>query len=482
VFSLLTEAAEAAAAALAALPPSPFERIEEVWALEGQFDAQRQLVGTIFGVEDGPGVCVQALTLDDVYAHLVFARRIGLNNEQTKVFFTIMQSLHQGLADNNVNMEDAFANFKKQVMANAAITRKPNSNSQQQQQQSSPLQSPQTPQGGGVPSLSISSPSPARSAQGSATLQRPLSRNGPKGGASSPIVSARSGGAGGAAATSTGPGGAAAGGSGKHSTTPRGGSQGSLAQQAAAAAAAASDAAAAEAEAASAAAQAAAAANRSFSLETIKQLTEYATQTLFQHYKLYRAVFGGPAVFRPRTQVVVERLLLETPIPDAYPSLEYALELGAGSASSAAGQQGQQQQGEESKRKQSAAEEKGHASDEKEQASAAWDDGSRLAPPSSVQQNGSGSGSRPLSAATSDAPLDDSDEIGVLVHQHMSRARSQMLQLLQDNASALDAKIKQVETRLGVGGGAGAAATTTAGVAGAQQPQSVKGAPVKKRT
>jgi hypothetical protein len=471
VFSLLTEAAEAAAAALAALPPSPFERIEEVWALEGQFDAQRQLVGTIFGVEDGPGVCVQALTLDDVYAHLVFARRIGLNNEQTKVFFSIMQSLHQGLADGKIEMEDAFANFKKQVMANAAITRKPNSNSQQQQQQSSPLQSPQTPQGGGVPSLSISSPSPARSAQaqGSATLQRPLSRNGPKGGASSPVVSARSGGAGGAAAGGAAGTGGAAAGSGKHSTTPRGGSQGSLAQQAAAAAAAASDAAAAEAEAATAAAAAAAAANRSFSLETIKQLTEYATQTLFQHYKLYRAVFGGPAVFRPRTQVVVERLLLETPIPDAYPSLEYALELGSSSVS-------QQQQTEESKRKQSAAEEKGHVSDEKEQAAAAWDDGSRLGPPSS-QLNGNGSGSRPLSAATSDAPLDDSDEIGVLVHQHMSRARSQMLQLLQDNASALDAKIKQVETRLGVG----AAATAATGAAGVQQPQSAKAAPVKKR-
>lgn len=39
--------AAAAAALLAAIPPSPFDRIEEVWALDGQFEKQRALVGEL---------------------------------------------------------------------------------------------------------------------------------------------------------------------------------------------------------------------------------------------------------------------------------------------------------------------------------------------------------------------------------------------------------------------------------------------------
>ena len=44
---LAREAAEAAAASLAAIPPSPFDRIDEIWALDGRVAAQRELVGQI---------------------------------------------------------------------------------------------------------------------------------------------------------------------------------------------------------------------------------------------------------------------------------------------------------------------------------------------------------------------------------------------------------------------------------------------------
>jgi len=426
---LAKEAAEAAAAALAALPVSPFERIEEVWALDGQFKAQRELVGQIFHVEDGPGVCLQSLSLDDLYAHLVFARRIGLNNEQTREFYAIMCSLHVGLADRNISMEDAFANFKKQVMANAAVTRK-----QTQQPPAAAAAQPATP-GGAVPSLSISSPAGARSG-GSTTLQRPLSRNGNKGSTNSPAISART--------------------AAKNPTTPRSGAQQFSSSSVAADGTSDGDAGLQSSPSSSSSSSP----SKAFSLDVIRQLTEYVTSGLLQHYRLYRAVFGGPHVFRPRTQTVVERLLLETPVPDAYPSLEYAVELGAVRQAQQAAQQL-----EEAKRKESAA-----ASDEKSTlhipshglSSAGSDEKDpwgRVSP-----ALGSASTSRPLSAAPSDAPsaLEDGDEIGLLVHQHMSRTRTQMMQLLQDNANTLDARIKQVESKLGVGPGA----TTPAPAAG----------------
>ena len=413
-----------------------------------------------FGIEDGPGICIQSLTLDDTYSHLHFARSAGFNVEQTKVAFEILTRVREQLSspseEGQAGLEQVFAEFKRAVMANAAVVRgKQPAAATAAAAVASPALSNSvsgaslaSPGASGRPG-STSGARPGSSSSKGGLPQpialdapvRPGSRGGSaaKAGTSSPSSSSRSSAAGALGSPTSAGAGA--------KSTPRGSAA------IAAAAAAAEEAAAAEAAAAESAAALAALPPRTFSLDNIRALTAYATSGYFQHYRLYQAVFNQ-RLFRPRKHTVVERLRVETVIPDGYPSLEWAVELGAVRAAQQQQLQAQQQQAEESKQK--AAAERG--AERKEESK----DGG-------VQRWSAAGSSRPASAAFPgadrsasrlDGVSDDSDEIGVLVRQHMAKARAQMLALIQDNDKLLDAKLRAVEQKVGVG--AGAAATTPA--------------------
>ena len=174
-------------------------------------------------------------------------------------------------------------------------------------------------------------------------------------------------------------------------------------------------------------------------------------------------------LFRPRTNVVVERLLVETYVPDRYANLDAAVELGAHRQRLQQQQQQrllqqqqmqqlQQQQQEESKRK------------ETEESKEQWaDDGASSTGAQSRTGTAPGANpSRPMSPLDAEASLADDDDIGLLVRQHMRKARAQMLALIQDNEKTLDAKLRSIEAKVGLapgaasGSAAGAAAKSSA--------------------
>jgi len=175
-----------------------------------------------------------------------------------------------------------------------------------------------------------------------------------------------------------------------------------------------------------------------------------------------------PQLFRPRTNVVVERLLVETYVPDRYASLDAAVELGAHRQRLQQQQQQrllqqqqmqqlQQQQQEESKRK------------ETEESKEQWaDDGASTGAQSRTGTAPGANPSRPMSPLDAEAALADDDDIGLLVRQHMRKARAQMLALIQDNEKTLDAKRRSIEAKVGLapgaapGSAAGAAAKSSA--------------------
>ena len=237
-------------------------------------------------MEDGPAgsICIQSLTLDDLYSHLHFARSVGLNNEQTRAFVEIMQQLKAQMAapaatataaaaatadgdNSSSSMEQTFLTFKQAVMSNAAVVRK-----------QPPTQAASGAGAGPMSSLALSGSRPT-----SATK-------------TTPITSARSGAAGSSAAQA-GPAAATPAAASRSSVaaTPHASAAATAAAAAAAAAAAQAAAAAEEAAAAEAAALASAAPvipAKAFSLENIRQITDYVTQGYFQHYRLYQAVFN----------------------------------------------------------------------------------------------------------------------------------------------------------------------------------------------
>ena len=64
-------------------PPSPFDLLSDVWNLPTEAE-QRARIGELFGLPDGPGVCIEALLLDELFDQLKFAKQLGLNRSQTQ--------------------------------------------------------------------------------------------------------------------------------------------------------------------------------------------------------------------------------------------------------------------------------------------------------------------------------------------------------------------------------------------------------------
>jgi hypothetical protein len=438
--------AVAAAAALAAIPPSPFDRIEEVWALEGQFEKQRALVGELvssihrtsarsgrlsgcsdsffsfasvslrqFSIEDGPGICIQSLTLDDTYGHLHFARTAGLNNAQTKVFFGIMQALKADLQQPGVTKESAFEFFKTRVLANSSVVRGAKLAESTAAITPAPV----------VPAISISvtgASSPSHRAGQSTASTRPgsshkatdPSRPGSRGGNAQNLAAAAAGSQGAAATSSPN---SARGKSG--AVTPRTPN--------------AKDAAAHEDALAAAAAAAAAAAEKpllpkTFPLEMMKSITEYVTRTYFGHFHLTHAVFN-PAHFRPRKNLLIERLLVETvvavPAGGREGDLDQAVDLGALE--------------EEQARKREYLEQHKGETDQKEEKT----HGGRA---EIWTRSESARSTRPPTASQQDP--EPTDEISLMVKAHMVKARQQLQQLLTEHERNLDARVRTVEAKV----------------------------------
>jgi hypothetical protein len=286
-----------------------------------------------------------------------FARSIGLNNEQTKVFFGIMQSLKSSLQDPTVTTESAFQSFKTLVMANSAVVRT----------------SVAVPTPAPTPApLTVAVP-PSPNTRGA----RPMSSKG---------APDRPG--------SSGKGKDSARSSKSFALTPR--------------------------DDAPPASPVVPTTPKTFTLDTIKQVVEYATRTYFQHFQLVRAVFC-PTHFRPRKNIIIERLLVETVVPDQF-ELDQAVDL----------QQEEQKRKELADRPATAA-----GQEEKSQTAEIWSNEEHTA-----------RSTRPTTAAAAEEDLPQ-DDISVLVHQHMLKARAQLQQLIADNEKQLDAKLKGLEQRIG---------------------------------
>jgi hypothetical protein len=385
--------------------------------------ALRRSLPSQFSIEDGPGVCIQSLTLDDTYGHLHFARSAGLNNEQTKVFFGIMQALKAELQQPGVTKESAFESFKTRVLANSAVVRGAKLAESTAAITPVPV----------VPAISISvtgASSPSHRAGQSTTSTRPgsshkatdPSRPGSRGG-----VTQLAAGGNQSAANASSPN-SARGKSG--AVTPRTPS----AKEAAAAAH--EEALAAAAAAAAAAAEAAEKARvpKTFPLEMMKSITEYVTRTYFGHFHLTHAAFN-PAHFRPRKNLLIERLLVETVV--GFPpggregDLDQAVDLGALE--------------EEQARKREYLEQQQHKS-ETDQKEEKTQNGRAEIWTRGEENGGTARSTRPPTASQQDP--EPTDEISLMVKAHMVKARQQMQQLLAEHERTLDARVKTVEAKI----------------------------------
>lgn len=314
---------------------------------------------------------------------LSFARSIGLNNEQAKAFFGIMTTLKSHVCDSRLTMEDAFQSFKESVLGNSAVVRGKQP----------------TPPPTDVPAIAIAPTTPTSSrAPGSASGARPTSSKGTERPNSRGKESSRTGGKSG-------------------TVTPRVGEEPTTVP----------------------APPPAPILPRTFSVPIMKQITEYATRTYFQHWRLYRAVFDATQ-FRPRRHLLVERLRVETVVPDSF-RLDDAVDLGQVRADTAAAIAASAAA--------AAAVAAASESDSKEEK----EDGESFG------------GSRPDTAAAGtpsdlDTPLPD-DELSQLVHQHVRKARQQFRALLDANEAQMDARLRAVEQRLAAANNPAGANSTT---------------------
>jgi len=434
---LAREAAEAALLA-AAKPPSPFDRIDEIWALDGQFAAQRAKVGEIFEIEDGPGVCAQSLSLDDVYSHLHFARTLGLNLDQTRLFFDLMQELRRLFSeDATVSSADGFRRFKEKIMQhtdvkvqamnasaaavastnaiNTAAANDENAQSTNPTQKDTAAPSPPTTTKGSSRPPSSTSPQPSSSAA------RPNSRGG-AGGSTNKKLDVPGGGSGANRSASS---------------SPRGGpSQPPIDDSSTLSNA-------------NNATSSPATPTTLFTVAHVKSITEYVLKGYIQHWRLYQAAFNHK-MFQPRKHEVIQHLLLESYVPPVDKSM-YNLDSAVDLTSEMARRAERERQKAEEEEKQQPQEE--NASTSGVSSAAVSRPGtssgqgmdqlaSRL---SSLNVGSEGGGS--AGGDTSVEP-DPDDEIGVLVHQHMKQAREQMMKLIKQNEVELDARIRVVENKL----------------------------------
>jgi hypothetical protein len=74
-----------------------------------------------FEMEDGPGVCRESISLDLSYHSLLFAHESGFNIEQIKVFWNIMEHLMKKLRDVTCTQEDCWQYFKDRVLLNSPL-------------------------------------------------------------------------------------------------------------------------------------------------------------------------------------------------------------------------------------------------------------------------------------------------------------------------------------------------------------------------
>jgi hypothetical protein len=104
-----------------------WEQLQTIWQTVAPAD-QPAACATLFGIATGPNVCVQAVTSDHFYSLLVFARDTGLNLEQTDAFLCLCERVHRDVCAVSpppfnavTNVGDAFANFKRNLLANSEI-------------------------------------------------------------------------------------------------------------------------------------------------------------------------------------------------------------------------------------------------------------------------------------------------------------------------------------------------------------------------
>ena len=97
---------------------SPFDELGSVWVLPSRKE-QRKLIGELFEIADGAGLCRDSILLDMAYLDLVFAHQAGFNLEQTKVFWNIMQTIQTNLCDHHCTLEKTTAFFKKSLLENS---------------------------------------------------------------------------------------------------------------------------------------------------------------------------------------------------------------------------------------------------------------------------------------------------------------------------------------------------------------------------
>ena len=161
---------------------------------------------------------------------------------------------------------------------------------------------------------------------------------------------------------------------------------------------------------------------KTFSIPLIKEIVSYASRTVFQHFQLYRAVFN-PKHFRPRKNLLIERLLIETVVPERI-ELDTGIDLSA----------------EERKSKAAADYQLQSRSAESKQSADIW----------TASDDGATGAMRTQPTSPTQVEEDElpTDEISILVRQHMAKAREQLQQLLVENEKQFDAKLKSLEAKL----------------------------------
>ncbi|GAB5355545.1 hypothetical protein AAMO2058_000214500 [Amorphochlora amoebiformis] len=82
-----------------------YERLTEVWACEN-VDAQKAKIAEVFELDDGPGVCREALNLEYTFNALLYAHERRFSLKQTKWFHNLINTLRDAIKEPDSSLEE----------------------------------------------------------------------------------------------------------------------------------------------------------------------------------------------------------------------------------------------------------------------------------------------------------------------------------------------------------------------------------------